>query len=209
MAISHEVKQGEHLSQIAAHYKFASYTTIWDDPQNAGLKTLRGNPNVLFPGDVVYIPDRLQKSVSCVSGRRHRFKTPVPKLHLRLTLEDFVGQPIAGAACRLSVDARSYDAQTDGKGHIDIEIPQTSRSGTLKVQDLEIPVRIGHLDPVSEESGVRARLTNLGYYRGPDDPVDDMEFRSAVEEFQCDEGLEITGICDGGTLARLEELHGC
>ncbi|MGZ5258926.1 MAG: hypothetical protein ACXWC0_14960, partial [Burkholderiales bacterium] len=40
------------------------HTTIWNHPSNANLKKLRQSPNVLFPGDVFHIPDKLQKQAS-------------------------------------------------------------------------------------------------------------------------------------------------
>ena len=209
MAKTHVVQQGEHLSGIASQYGFASYTTIWDHPQNAQLKEERGNPNVLLPGDKVFIPDKQPKSVSCPTGRRYRFQVHVEKLHLRFTLQDFIGQPVEGTPCQLVVEGRTYDLTTDADGKIDIEIPKSAQSGMLKFNDVEIPVKIGHLDPVGADTGVSARLTNLGYYHGPQDPIDEMELRSAIEEFQCDQELEVTGECDAETQAKLEEVHGC
>ena len=58
MAGNYTVKQGDHLSSIANAFKFSTYQTIWDHPHNAALKAQRVNPNVLYPGDVLYIPDK-------------------------------------------------------------------------------------------------------------------------------------------------------
>jgi len=58
----HTVVQGEHLSSIAKKYGFSSYKTIWDHGQNADLKKKRQNPNVIFPGDRLFIPDKVEKS---------------------------------------------------------------------------------------------------------------------------------------------------
>jgi nucleoid-associated protein YgaU len=57
MAIDHTVVQGEYLSKIARSYGFSDYRTIWEHPKNAALKQARQNPNVLFPGDRLFIPD--------------------------------------------------------------------------------------------------------------------------------------------------------
>jgi peptidoglycan hydrolase-like protein with peptidoglycan-binding domain len=71
---------------------------------------------------------------------------------------------------------------------------------------------------VDEVSGQIGRLNNLGYDAGElDSPVASPEqerhrsehFRSAVEEFQCDHGLLVDGICGARTQAKLEEIHGC
>src|SRR5260370_36720170 len=61
MTIQHTVTQGEHLSRIAKRYGFSDHRTIWDHARNAALKQEHQNPNVLFPGDQLFIPDREQK----------------------------------------------------------------------------------------------------------------------------------------------------
>jgi hypothetical protein len=68
MSTNHVIEQGEHLSHLAAQYGFRDYLTIWDHPNNAALKDKRQNPNVLFPGDSVFIPDKEKKSVSRPTG---------------------------------------------------------------------------------------------------------------------------------------------
>jgi len=68
---------------------------------------------------------------------------------------------------------------------------------------------IGHLDPISEPSGVRGRLLNLGIDPGSIDSDDAMEerFRSALMAFQRHHDLEPTGALDDATRAKLEEKH--
>ena len=72
-----------------------------------------------------------------------------------------------------------------------------------------MPTRIGHLDPVEEPSGQMARLTNLGYYLGPEGEIDAHQLRSAIEEFQCDHSLPVDGKCGSQTQAKLKQVHGC
>ena len=74
--------------------------------------------------------------------------------------------------------------------------------------DLVVPLKIGHLDPVEHSSGQVGRLANLAYYRLPVEPVDKAEFLSAVEEFQCEQGLTVDGICGSATQAKLKQVHG-
>nr|WP_246312511.1 peptidoglycan-binding domain-containing protein [Aquabacterium terrae] len=93
---------------------------------------------------------------------------------------------------------------------LDKAIARTARNGKLELTDDQIAIGIGDLDPVEEKSGQLARLLNLGYYRRALDPVDEDEWKSAVEEFQCDHELTpVTGECDGATQAKLLEVHGC
>ncbi|HEY6945459.1 MAG TPA: LysM domain-containing protein, partial [Candidatus Acidoferrum sp.] len=71
MSETHIVEQGEHLSQIAKKYGFPDYKIVWDHPENADLKKLRKNPNILFPGDQVFIPDKEEKEESGPTDKRH------------------------------------------------------------------------------------------------------------------------------------------
>ena len=61
MGATHTVQQCEYLSLIAKIYGFASYKTIWDHDGNADLREQRQNPNILLPGDLVFIPDKETK----------------------------------------------------------------------------------------------------------------------------------------------------
>ena len=74
---------------------------------------------------------------------------------------------------------------------------------------IELDFKIGSLDPIDQQSGQVARLANLGYYRGSLDTVDATELESAVEEFQCDNGLDLDGICGPATQAKLKDVYGC
>jgi len=44
------------LSGIAAHFGIADWSTIWNDPHNAGLRAHRVNPDHVQPGDAVWVP---------------------------------------------------------------------------------------------------------------------------------------------------------
>lgn len=215
MATDHVVRQGEHLSQIAERYGYRDYKPIWDHPNNARLKTLRGSPNVLLPGDVVHVPEARQKVVRVATGQVHRFKMRGGRLVLRLALKDFGNEPLANTKCQLTIDGVTTSLTTDGNGRLETPISATVTSATLTFTDplvpfdLAVPIRIGHLDPVDEPSGQKARLSNLGYITRALEDVDDVFFTHALQEFQCDFGLQVTGVCDTATRAKLKELHGC
>jgi N-acetylmuramoyl-L-alanine amidase len=84
----HTVTQGECISSIAERYGLF-WETVWNHPNNAELRQQRENPNVLRPGDVVFVPERREKLESGATDTRHRFlKKGVPaKLRLRLLKE--------------------------------------------------------------------------------------------------------------------------
>jgi hypothetical protein len=221
MGGNHTVKQGEHISSIAYQYGFADWKSIWNRPENADLKQQRQNPNVLFPGDQVFIPDKTVKEISKPVDNQHAFKVPVTTLLLRLKLDRSYSNPIVNTPCDLLVGTTATKLTSDGGGAIEQKIPKTATDARLIVHDkftvkgnsvpidLDIPISIGHLDPVEEVSGQVARLANLGYYREDPNAFDQDEFSSSVEEFQCEQGLTVDGICGPQTQAKLKSVHGC
>lgn len=210
MSSVHTVKQGEHIVRLANQYGFRSHKTIWDHPENADLRALRQNPNVLLPGDQVYIPDKEDRTEDRSTGARHIFQVEREKLLLRLVIRDFDHLPIPDADCELELDDQTYQATTDGDGNVEFEIPKDAETGTLRVPSLDIEreVRVGHLDPPEGEQGWQARLLNIGYYAGTPGALDEKQLRYAVQEFQCDFGLDVTGELDGDTKDKLLEVHG-
>jgi hypothetical protein len=215
MADYYTVQQGDHLSKIAKDNGFTDYTVIWDHPNNADLKKQRKNPNVLLPGDEVFIPDMEQKQESGAADKRHTFTVDKKTLKLRLVLEDAYEKPIAGAQCALLIDGQIFQLTTDGSGMLEQEIPLDAKEGSLTIRSDETPfanevfdLKIGHLDPVDEISGQVGRLNNLGYFAGKFDGSDTDAFESAIEEFQCDHSLKVNGDCDSQTQSKLKEVHG-
>jgi hypothetical protein len=121
----------------------------------------------------------------------------------------------------LFIDARQFQLTSDANGLLEQKIPRSATKALLLVRDtvrikgetvplnFQVPVQIGDLDPVGEPSGQRIRLANLGYYRLDGDEIDAVEFRSAVEEFQCENGLTVDGLCGPMTKSKLKQVHGC
>lgn len=215
MAENYTVKQGDHLSKIAKAFGFSDYHTIWDHPENADLKKKRQNPNVLLPGDTVFIPDRQVRQESRSTDQAHRFTARGRTLKLRVTLEDLYEKPIAGARCVLSLEGDIRRFTTDEAGRFEQVIDPEVRTAYLSIlddqtpyHDAQIAIKIGDLDPVEAMSGQIGRLNNLGYFAGDCDQPDPAAFQSAVEEFQCDHGLQVDGNCGPITQAKLKQVHG-
>jgi Putative peptidoglycan binding domain len=210
MATNYIVKQFDHLSNIADKFGFRDFKTIWDHPENAGLKKQRVDPHVLFPGDHVYIPDKEPKNEPVATTKVHRFKMGSPLLMLRIVLKDFDEAPIADADCILSVGGEAHSVKSDASGMVQVRIPVSAKSGTLKVPglDIDVPIEIGHLDPAAEDRGSQARLINLGFLSGAVGSADKEEVARAIEEFQCDHDLPVTGKLDAASLAKLKAAHG-
>jgi N-acetylmuramoyl-L-alanine amidase len=216
MPQEHTVKQGEHIGRIADQYGFHTYQVIWDHPANAELKTKRRNPNVLFPGDQVQIPDKEAKRETRPTSQRHRFQIRETELVLRLVAEDVWGKAVADADCELRIEGEVYRLTSDAEGLIQHPVLPSSENGELIINDSKTPwkdqtvkLRIGHLHPVEEVTGQVGRLNNLGYYAGGVNTTDERLLQSAIEEFQCDHGLAVDGKCGPDTQKKLLEVHGC
>ena len=149
------------------------YKTIWNDPHNAALKQKRQSPNILYPGDMLYIPDKQDKQASRATSQTHTFTISRGLTRLRIVLDDADFKPIANARYILNFTTKSKAASADGAGLIDEEVDmRNSEVGTLTVGktdsvfDVELGVRVGHLNPLDTPSGQMARLNNLGYFAG-------------------------------------------
>jgi len=119
MAGKYTVKQGDYVAKIAKENGFVDYRTIWDHAKNQQLKNKRKNPNVLFPGDELYIPDKGDREESAATDQRHKYKAKVSKNMLRLVLEDLYGNPIANAKCDLQVEGKVIEVVSGADGKIE------------------------------------------------------------------------------------------
>ena len=169
MAEHYTVNQGDHVAGIASRFGFTDYRTIRDHPNNQELKNKRQNPNVLFPGDVPYVPDREGREEARPTDQRHRFVARRKPLKLHLKLRDHYEKPIANARCVLmSMAFRASDQRRERRaeaGDSPLRGPVcTGHQGHEQTPygEIAIPVNIGHLDPVDEMSGQQGRLSNRG-----------------------------------------------
>jgi hypothetical protein len=198
MSTQHTVLPGEHLAGIAAAAGFSDFMTVWNDPGNAQLRQLRHSPNILLPGDIVTIPDRIVKSAQGADSQRHEFTLFGPELLLNLKLEDTEGDAIAGQDCVLHVTAKDANGRqaltqefkltTDTNGKISQLLSEDANLAELAFDDDKFLVVIGGLNPVREATGMRQRLNNLGYFAGLVSE-DREQLRWATEEFQHDEKI--------------------
>ncbi len=200
------VVRGEHASRIAATNGFRDFETLWQDPSNAKLRSLR-NPNVLATGDEICIPAFEQRVDEAMTTKRHVFVVKRSPLFLRLRLSERLGLDApTGMSTTASVDDRP--TLVGAHGAVDFPIsPFVDRATVALASGASYEVRVGDLEPVDTVRGWECRLVNLGYLRAEADP-ESIEVRSAIEEFQCDEGVAVTGFCDADTQSRLLEAHG-
>ncbi len=201
--MQYTVKQGDCISSIAASCGMR-WNTIWDHPDNSDLKQKRKDPNVLYAGDTVSIPDRESKQQSCATDGLHKFnkKAQPTRVKIRLLLDD---QPRGNMAYELHVGSASISGSTDGDGYLEEEVPPDIRTGLLIVTEGTIrdvfQLGFGTLDPIATDDGVKQRLEALGFNA-------ELDLSAAVRGFQSKNGLDATGVIDDSLKGKLQEVFG-
>ncbi len=209
---TYRVGPGDCLASIAERFGFHDPMIIYNHPDNAALRRARPDPNVLLPGDEVFVPERKPRIEELATEQRHRFVVKRPLTFLRLRLEEADGKPRSGLPYEVEYLNTKVKGVTTAAGVIEQPIP---RDLTLAVVTLGkgkskevFNVGLGFIDPVTSASGLRQRLGNLGLLRPLDGVSDDLALRFAIHSFQLREGLEPTGGPDADTLRKLVEVHG-
>jgi hypothetical protein len=199
---THVVAQGECTSSIADACGL-SWETIWNHPQNATLRQKRKDPNVLYPGDELFVPEVQVKWEKGPTGQRHTFtkKTVKVTIHLRVLDAD---KPRANVPYTLIVDGTTLSGNTDGGGFLKQTIPANATRGELSVgtgatKDT-FELLFGTVDPIDTDEGIAGRLQNLGFV------TDNLS--EAISAFQRKEKLTVSGDADAATRARLQEKFG-
>jgi N-acetylmuramoyl-L-alanine amidase len=201
------VRRGDCLSKLASDHGFSDYRTIYDHPNNAGFRKKRPNPHVIKPGDQIFIPDRKPHAAACETGRVHRFRVKLPRAKIRVFVRE-AGAPFANREYVLAVGASTIRGKTDGEGLVEVRVPAGALEGTLTFEDahLSFHLRLGNLDPLTEVSGIKGRLNNLGFPCGSGDELDPVT-EEALRRFQEAHGIEVTGAIDQATRDALRDLH--
>jgi Putative peptidoglycan binding domain len=218
MGLYYTAKQGDCLSSIAEEYGFVDYKSIYLAPENESFREKRPNPNIIFPGDILFIPDRTSTEFPRPTDQMHLFCLKREKVYLRICLEDDLQQPFRNKRYRLRVGHARFQGTTDARGMVEKRISPRDSEGEITVFPLEndpsdpgytFQLNLGHIDPIDETSGVDARLINLGF--GPPDHQDtglsDEERSQALKAFQDRVGLDVNGQPDETTRRKLSQLH--
>jgi hypothetical protein len=216
MARRHKVKPGDDIPSLSARSKFRSWKSVWEHPDNAELKGLRGDPSMLNPGDRVSLPAPTLKGIDKSSGQPHRFKLRSEKVRICLMMKDREDAPIAFRPYVLSIDGKQIaEASTDSKGKIEHEIAASAKEGGLDLApDPDLPdlrlkwkLKLGWMNPVEDVWGIQERLRNLGYNCGPVDGINGKLTKGALQMYEKDKGREPRGELTDQIRNELLEQH--
>lgn len=206
----HVVEPGDCITSIArdtGHF----WETIWNDPANADLKTVRKDPGVLLPGDQVFVPDMRLKEEPGETEKRHRFVRKGEPSFFRMVFkrEDV---PRAGEPYILEVAGKRIEGVLSAQGELASPIPGNAKTAKVTLnsgtdRECIYRVNLGHLDPHDVISGIQGRLNNLGFDAGPVDGVIGDQTQAALRRFQQQHGLPVTGEADAATQKALMKDH--
>lgn len=206
----YEVVQGENLTLIALRYGFADHKPIYDHPNNADFKSKRPNPDILHPGDRIFIPPVSLREESRPTEKCHWFVLKWPTKVLRITLEDSDGKHLADAPYELTVypppsdwsfrvtykgrlyaQEKIFRGKTDSDGLLEHPVPVNAARARLKVGSSSWNLALGHLNPPDPKNtpdkgitGIQARLKNLGFYSGEIDGIFGPRTKQAIGAFK-------------------------
>ena len=204
----HTVDAGECMTSIAVLYNFYP-DTLWQHPANQELREKRKDPTRLMKGDVVKIPDPRPRSHFAHTGQQFVLRLRAIPARLRLQFLHPDGSPRAGEPWKLEFEGGGAKGELTAWGVLEADVPPEVQTATLTLgageDESSFDLKIGHLDPVEEVSGLQARLHSLGYDCGASGSMDD-ETKAALEHFQGSHGLEPTGEADEKTLEALREM---
>lgn len=202
------VSEGDCMASIAEAHGFF-WQTLWDLPENAELKRVRRDPNVLLPGDRVTVPPLRIAAHAGAVDRRHRFRRRGVPEKLRMQFLDHESQPRAGIPFLADIHGQQIHGETDEQGYVEVWVSPRATRGWIELEpDPQRTLRelhhfdIGHLQPIDSPHGVLARLRALGLHSTGQRLAD------ALLELQRDHGLEPSGEADEATRAKLLELYG-
>ncbi len=122
-------------------------------------------------------------------------------------------KPLKNCPYVAEIDGKLINGSTDGDGKVKIPLPPKAKEGRLVFragtpQERVIPLDLGAMDPITEWTGLRKRLVNLGIPCKLEGEELTPDLEAALMRLQELNGLDITGRPDDKTRDKLKEIHG-
>jgi hypothetical protein len=216
-AKQHVAKYDECFTSIAAQYGFDP-ESLWNDPSNMELKEKRKNMNILAEGDVVHIPEKTVKWENVKSGNCYTIKIADLMSSIQLQLLNTNGDKRPNVNYILSIKTKSNQTIPDKKGTTDSDgfmnepVPPDADIATVVViengNEDRYELKLGGLDPIDTLRGKQQRLSNIGFYCEYEEELGEST-RDAINLFQAQYELKVTGEFDEETVKKLEEICKC
>ena len=212
---THKINKGECLSSLAEKYRFHDPDILYSHGDNASLKAKRDNLNLLCENDKVKIPDKEKKEEAGSDAKRHKFKAKGIRTHIRLLVEDFDGNGLAGKKYKLEVGNEVFEGTTTGDGLVEQVVLAKETKGKLqiwlndkKTASIFWPLEIGDLEPHKEQRGIQARLNNLGFSCGEVDGIIGPNTKAAVKAFKKKNGRSANDVLSPQTINKIKNVYG-
>ncbi|MGH7439403.1 MAG: peptidoglycan-binding domain-containing protein [Polyangiaceae bacterium] len=209
--VPYVIRQGDHLVKLATRMGF-EVDAVWGDSKNADLRAKRPDFHQLCAGDILYVPERDAEWHSVSPGSTASFATKVQGMKISASFSR-AGKPLANAACVVHGLPAPNEMTTDGDGKLTFTAPVNVGQVTVEFKKPHFiqRLKLGHLDPIDEPSGVYQRLQNL-HVQSRQGPLpaefDPTAMGEALASFQQAQGLEVTGEVDDATRDKLRASHG-
>jgi hypothetical protein len=202
------VKQGDYLTKLAHVHGFDA-EAVWGHEKNRALREAGRDPDILAPGDILYIPRKPRPELPLATGTTNRYRARVPRIDVKLVLRDAEGSPMADEVYRVEGLGAPQEGKTGPDGSVAFTVPVHIREVSLLLprHNLHLPVRVGHLDPITTRAGVAMRLAHLSFLAEDAAPSDE-DLSRAIAAFQRSQGAKATGVLDEETRRALEQAHG-
>lgn len=183
------IREGDTLAKLARRFGFDA-DTVWKDPKNADLRKVRSDPNILWPTDILYIPDEVGRESAMhplITGTTNSFTSEVPMIPLIVQFSD---TRLASQPYTIAELDQLTGLTTDASGLLTATVPVDLHAATITFPTIAFTcsLRIGWLDPVNTLSGAYQRLRNLGYIDDAFDSATPEVVRSALAALKQDRG---------------------
>ena len=204
------VVQGDTLSKIAKTNKLANWRKIYDHPDNREFREKRPDPNLIFPGDELFVPEQEKKHVIANTKKKNKHRLKSQGTKLTVVLLDGNKNPLSEIDYTFDAGNGAKNGKTDKKGKLSHRIPADAETVKLTYEGRTVDLKVGQLDPISETEGVQARLQNLGYkVETIDGDKESEEYKDAVKAFQREYDCAVDGIVGSETRGKLKKVYGC